>query len=441
MRGVILTYIAAFGGGALALWRPLIGLYVYVAFSIVRPQGLFGYAADLSGMSDIVAIPMLIGWAIRGFGSWDFKRARPIVYAMFAYFAWYCASGLFSPNLTLAWGGIIDRSKELVLPFLIGITMFQNKNQVRAYAWLLVLAQGYVALEMHDYYYRRGYNFAHDLGLFGAMDNNSFAVSLVCTVTPAFVLALTAKSHLMRGLAILAGVLTMHTVFLTYSRGGMLALVISGATVLFLMPKKPVYVLGLVLAVAVGLRLAGPEVRDRFGSAFVDEEERDASAESRVALWSDCWVLMQENPVLGVGPRMWPRVAPRFGWPAGKQAHSLWMQLGAELGFPGLIFLLSFYGLALLYGVFLLRSGDPWGYTAGLMVITGLTGFIVAAQFVSLEGLELPYHLVLISAASAKLILGDARNPALARAGAPAPRPTIPPARRPVPDAPGYRVR
>ncbi|HEX6210507.1 MAG TPA: O-antigen ligase family protein [Methylomirabilota bacterium] len=438
MKGLILTYLVAFGGGVTALSRPLVGLYVYTAFSIIRPQAIFGYAGDMSGLSEIVAIPMLIGWAVQGFGDWNFRRARPIVYAMLAYFGWYCISGALAPDLSYSFQAAIDRSKELVLPFLVGITMIRTKEQVRGYAWLLVLSQGYVALEMHNYYYFRGYNLAHDSGLFGAMDNNSFAVSLVSTVVPAFVLALNTPKLWLKWLAAGAGVLTMHTIFLTYSRGGMLALVISGLVVLLLMPKRPVYLIGLLVAALIGMRLAGPEVRDRFASVFVDEEERDTSASSRLDLWADCWVLMKENPVTGVGPRRWPLVAPRFGWPMYKSAHSLWMQTGAEIGFPGLFFLLLFYALAVLTGFRLRRSGDPWGQIAGLICLTGLCGFMVSAQFVSLEGLELPFHLVLVTAASAKLVLAEA--PAAVVASPAALGPPMVSAPR-VPQAPDLRLR
>jgi hypothetical protein len=37
------------------------------------------------------------------------------------------------------------------------------------------------------------------------------------------------------------------------------------------------------------------------------------------------------------------------------------------------------------------------------MVIASLAGFAVAAQFVSLEGLEVPYYIVLIGAGALKL--------------------------------------
>ena len=101
------------------------------------------------------------------------------------------------------------------------------------------------------------------------------------------------------------------------------------------------------------------------------------------------------------------------------------MQAGAELGIPGVGFLLLFYGVAMSKAIRLrLDRTDAWNRTAAQIVITGLTGFIVAAQFVSLEGLELPFHLVLVCAATLKL--SSAAAPATTLVTAPAAAPAYP---------------
>ena len=51
----------------------------------------------------------------------------------------------------------------------------------------------------------------------------------------------------------------------------------------------------------------------------------------------------------------------------------------------------------------------------GLYVVSGLTGFIISAQFVSMEGLEIPYYLAMLGAATLKL-RGDVNVPGPAAA-------------------------
>jgi O-antigen ligase len=210
----------------------------------------------------------------------------------------------------------------------------------------------------------------------------------------------------------------------------MLALITLGLVSLVLLPKQPKHYLVFAVAALLALRLAGPEVRERFTSALVSEEERDFSAQSRVDLWAVCWDMMLKHPVLGVGPDHFPLVVHEYGWRAGKEAHTLWLQTGAELGFPGLIWLVLFYGLAVARLWPLARGRltvpDPWFRHIARMVIAALAGFAVSAQFVTVEGLELPYYIALIGAGVLKL----SSSPVAAGAPAERPSPVSPAGRR-----------
>src|SRR5262249_54037736 len=157
----------------------------------------------------------------------------------------------------------------------------------------------------------------------------------------------------------------------------------------------------------VMFRLAGQQVQERFMSTFADKENRDWSAESRLTLWSNCLDCMGSNPLLGLGPRNFPLVAPRYGHPLGKEAHTTWLQLGAEQGGVGLALLLLFYGGCMwrLWRVLRQPEGEvnpalrPFAY----MVIASTVGFMVSAQFVTLLALEVPYYVVMVGAGVLKL--------------------------------------
>jgi O-antigen ligase len=205
-----------------------------------------------------------------------------------------------------------------------------------------------------------------------------------------------------------------HAILFSMSRGGMLALIITGIVSFVLVARKPVHILIFGVAVLLALRLAGPEVRARFSKTFVDAEERDRSAESRLECWAACWDVMQKEPIFGIGPDQWPIVAGNYGHP-GLYAHSLWMQTGAEMGFPGLLCLLTFYGVSLWrLGPLTRRNSpvpDPWLRDVARMVIASLAGFMIAAQFVSISGLELPYYIVMAGAVVLKLSSVPVRVP------------------------------
>ncbi len=200
----------------------------------------------------------------------------------------------------------------------------------------------------------------------------------------------------------------------------MLALIVTGAVSFFLLPRKnPKQMLALVVIVLIAFRLAGPQVSDRFMTIFVEGQERDKSAQSRLDLWADAWDAMKMRPLLGAGPDHWPLIAPEYGWPEGKEGHSTSLQTGAELGFPGLALLGIFYVLCLVRLWPLARGKlgeiDPWIQNVGRMVIASLIGFIVSGQFVSLEGIEFPYYVTLLGAGALRHIPNSAVLPALRR--------------------------
>src|SRR5262249_2638139 len=84
-----------------------------------------------------------------------------------------------------------------------------------------------------------------------------------------------------------------------------------------------------------------------------------------------------------------------------------WLEVGAEVGFAGLGCLVLFYGLTVVRLWPLARgkgeTPDPWVPVAARMVVAALVGFAVAAQFVSLRGLEVPFYVAVIGAAVLKL--------------------------------------
>jgi O-antigen ligase len=154
------------------------------------------------------------------------------------------------------------------------------------------------------------------------------------------------------------------------------------------------------MAVFAAYIVTGPELQERFLSAFA--EQRDYSAQSRLDLWRDTLVVIREHPLFGAGPDHFPLVAADFGWPAGKEAHSLWLQLAAEIGLPGVVFLVLFYVSAVRRVWPLVKfagheDSAVWARTMGLIVVASLAGFAVSAQFVTLEGLEAPLYIVVLA--------------------------------------------
>ena len=417
MKGLLLTYLVALCGAAVSLRKPVIGLFIYVAFSVLRPMAIWGWAGQMHDISDIVAYPLLLGWAFQGFGSWSFGRGKSIVACILLFTVWSMFSTAQAIDSAVSMHGMIEFAKTL-LPFLVGVTMLKTEKEARQLLWIIVLMQTYVCIDMNRSYLS-GYNRAFAEG-FGGMDNNSFGISLVTTAGASLGLFLSVERRWQKIMFGLGTLLIMHTVLLTFSRGAFVGLLSVGFMALVVLPKRPKYIGAVVLAAAIGTYFTGPELAERLGTTFVPREMRDASAESRFALWADLATVIAEQPILGVGPYNWPLIAERFGWPPGKEGHSLWVQTAAENGLPAVMFMLLFYFLTIakLWPIARRRRKDVDESTAmyATGIILAIVGYCVSANFVSLRGLEPPVYITMSAVILLKLRTVSAPVPGTALA-------------------------
>jgi O-antigen ligase len=409
MKGFLFTWAIALGGAAASLALPWVGVLTYIFLANLRPNELWR-AQQMSGFSDIVGLSLVAGWALSGFGTWRLHKARPIIVILVLFLVWVLLSALQARDQALAWR-YVDLQSKIIVPIAIAATIVATPRQLRYLLWAMVLAYGYVSFVMNESYFLNSYNRAEFDGFTGG--RAAFCVGLVSAFAPAFYFGFTEKRLWQRALAGVCLVLILHTVLLTFSRGGLLALLVAGAVGVWFMPKRP-FNLGVIAATALlGVMLAGPRVYERFDSTFQSGAARDRSAQSRLELWRACTQLMLENPLFGVGPNNAPYyLANRFGFGQGtsgedREGHTLWLQAGAELGVVGLVLIASYYGLVIWWLLPIARmkvpAHDPTLVDMSRAVIMGLTGFAVAAQFVSLEQLEIPYYLAFVGAGILKV--------------------------------------
>lgn len=410
MLGLLVSYTACALAITIGIVYPYVGLLVYVAFAIVKPAEMWFWSLSGSQLSVIAFFGLSVGWLLRGLGDWRLRYAWLPVWSLLLFWMWswlsWCnsTSTLSIPELPGASSQTVivdeDRALEnlvhlgkIVFPCLLGITLLDSEKKVQGLLYTLIFAQGYVAWEMNLAYLVEGYNRIRIEG-FAGLDNNSIAVSMVACCGPAYILAWRSRSLWLKLLCAICAFLIAHAILLSFSRGGMIALVISVATGLVVIREQwPKCTLFLVVALAT-ISLCGPEVRDRFLSIFAPAEELDPAARSRLELWKDCLDVVMKFPLCGIGPENWPRAAALYGWPEGKEAHSLWLQTAAEIGIPGVVAILMYY-LLTGYRLHRLELSSNVLQSVRESVLMGLGGFIIAAQFVSLELLETPYYLAL----------------------------------------------
>lgn len=432
MKPLIFTYALTYGGSLVSLFRPYIGFLIYVCFSIIKPDGLWSWAIPQGNYSRTIALALFAGWLLNGCGRWAMGKALPIAQGLIGFWFVIFIGAFFAPDQELGWMTVEPMAK-VVVPWIVGMTLIDSRAKLMQLAWTIVISQGYLAYEFNLLYYTTVFipwEFQH-----GGLDNNGIAITMVTSFGAAFFLGMHAERWWQKALALGSAALMAHVVLFSNSRGGMLSLIITAVVCFLLIPKQPKHYLMFALAIAMVLRLAGENVQKRFFSSFLTKEEGGDEGTNRKEHWAACLQSIAESP-LGVGPNNWPVAAPRYGLPK-MAAHSTWLQMGAELGLPGLFCLALFYGTSWLRLWPIARGripvDDPWMCHLARMVIASVTGFIASAQFVSSDGVELPYYLVLIGAGVLKLTSTPALAPApsplalnhattLAPAGWPIPR-------------------
>jgi probable O-glycosylation ligase (exosortase A-associated) len=414
VKGLLFVYGLTYGGAAVALFRPYYGVLVYICFACLRPEYLWYWSVSPGNYSRTVALATLVGWVAAGFGSWQlWGPAKAIFRTLLAYWLWMMVSAAFAADQKVAWEFVVLHTK-IILPVIIGLTLIHSTAQLKQIAWLIVACLGYLALEGNLDYFRGGLQIR--LYGFGGMDNNSLCIAMVSGAGVAFFLGLSERVFWRKFTALGAAALMVHVPMFANSRGGMLGLIVAGVVTFAMLPKKPAYLAVFALASLVAIRLAGPAVFERFSSSFAEAAERDTSAQNRLDLWADCWDVMKKNPITGVGPDHWPLTAQQYGWPPGKHSHSVWFNAGAELGFPGVMLLMAFYGLAIRHSWKLARSpsvSDPFLRDVGRMAVVGLSAFAASASFVSLAALEPPYYIAMLAAGAISIAYRPALNVSL----------------------------
>ena len=393
-----------YGGAVVSLFHPFYGFLIYVAFANLKPDALWWWSVTPGNYSRIIAIAFLGGWVLNGMGSWNFGRGKLTIYTLAVYWLWLLLSACISPAQERAWF-VFDILTKIFLPLIAAMTMIDSVAKLKQLAWVLVLSNGFLALQFNERYYTWGIN--PNYWTFAGLDNNSIAITMVTGLGLAFFVGLHADRWWQKAVAFASAGLMAHVVLFSMSRGGMLALVIVAVVTFLLIPKRPIHYLSFAIAVAIVLRLAGPNVREEFFTSFADQENRDTSAQSRFDLTRDAIDCMLKNPVFGCGMENWGNVAPEYGWELGRRAHNTWAEIGATLGIPGLALILLLYGSCCWRLVGLAREktevADPWLRGFARAVLAAIAGFFVSAAAVTVDRVELPYYLILLGAGALKV--------------------------------------
>ena len=296
----------------------------------------------------------------------------------------------YMEGLTLAW----DAFLVIFLLYFIVLNAVNTELKFKIAIWFIVLMI-LVLVPQGIYQVQNGYGWAGQaitfdpdrnesrinwIGIFN--DPNDLALLFVVAIGIVIAFLFGKTNFFVRVFCLAAISALGYGIFLTNSRGGMLAL---AATVYFYFIRRTrKFVLGSIIAgiIIAGLFAVGPS---RIGLISAEED----SAYSRLDLWYEGIQMMKSNPVFGVGYGMFTDELPQT-------AHNSFVLAAAELGFVGL-----FCFVGLLYCSFralsFVQGADPKLLTLATGLQSSLIGYSTAAFFLSRTYVILPYLLFALS--------------------------------------------
>lgn len=336
-------------GAVGALQSPFWGVLLYYSLSVLRPQHLWNWALDGSmRWSLMAALITLVSFCLHlsrivSRGAFNGMITLIMMYALLVMLSTITA---FNPQIAQGWA--IEYAKVLVIAVVASLVI-EHFWQVKVLALMILLMLGYIAWEINFLYFFQGgrlniYHYGY-----GGLDNNGAGLLLAMGIPFAYCFALSPAKGMWRWWPVAAaflGLVLMHAVMMTYSRGAMLAAAVGILWVLI--HHKPRWQsIGASLLLAVSLSvMAGPEIQNRFMSTT--NFQTDESAQSRFGSWAAAWDIAWENPLLGKGIRNSNQYTLNYGADRqGRTIHNQYLQIAADTGIPAAALYLLILGFGL----------------------------------------------------------------------------------------------
>jgi O-antigen ligase len=373
-------------------------LFALIAFLDVLPA----LGGSLVSFSKIVGFLLAVSWLAKVSSSEqdtrkDFVAAHPtFTYVLVLFIGWVALSLTWGEAASEGTTPLMRYALNLIL-FLIVYTAVRTSRQavwaLGAYVLGASLAAGYGVLNPPDNV--AYYDISRVSGTVG--DPNELASALVGGTVLAAALGLVLRrTPLLRMLAFAASALCLAGIFLTLSRGGLVALLFAlGAAVLVGGRWRLVAV---ALAAVIGLSgylyfgyFAGHDAAARITKV--------QGGTGRTDIWKVGWRMVQAHPVRGVGAGNFQTASIHYLLKPGsierdefivdtpKVAHNTYLQVLAELGIVGAALFLAIIGFSLLCTLKAARIFERLGDTSleilSRALLVALCGVLAADFFIS----------------------------------------------------------
>ncbi|MGH8208928.1 MAG: O-antigen ligase family protein [Steroidobacteraceae bacterium] len=416
----VLIYLVLGANALISLAWPWIGIVLSYIIALLAPQYIWWWAFGGLRPSFWVLAPALAGFliaAVRGkvnFAPLNTRLNRCVA------LLWLCATiaYYFGPYVDVVneWRFydpefMFSLMQKTFLTYFVAVLLIDDTRKLKfATVAILVTAAYMIYWANAQYFLYHKFGRIHGpTNLWGQgiyADENDFAVLFVTGFPFLFYLGEYLGNRIVKWALWGLIIFSWHAVFLTASRGALLGI----GAVLFVFAlrshKRAVGLAVIVCFVAIYAWQAGDVMKSR--SATITTYEQEDSASSRIEAWRAAIGMMAAHPLTGVGFASFGQAFPHFSDKRPRVAHNTFFQIGGEWGIvaAGAYLLLMFSTLNRLRknGRRLREAeGGPDGRLHLYLnesCLLAMTGFFVCSLFLSLQGYEVLYYLLLVSNAT-----------------------------------------
>lgn len=326
------------------------------------------------------------------------------------------ASILYSPVPDRAWIRLTDYIKDGMIAVIV-VILLQRSKALRGALWTMLLAGIFLgSLSVFQYVTD---SFDNNFGGFALSglhqivgdqdeyrvggplgDPNYFAQIMVVLIPIALERFLHEKKIVLKLIALLAFVLSVLCVILSYSRGGFLAMAVVLVMFFLLYPPRANQIPIIIISVLILVLFIPPSYMDRIltlGDLLRPSTRslrvEELSFRGRLSENLAAWEMIRTNPVFGVGLNSYSFLFGEYAQIHGialeaeeREPHNLYLEVLAETGIFGFILFIALLSgaIRIIYSVwkkFLeMRQTNNAGLVAGLGL--GLMGYLTSSLFI-----------------------------------------------------------
>lgn len=368
----------------LCFFRPFYGVGLWTIIAFLNPHRMsWGPARDFP-VAQLVATATIAGFLL-------FERrlrnlARPQALIVLALWGWFTITTavttrmpIFAHHAEDTWEHFYFASKILLMT-LVSLSVVDDWTRLRRFVLCIAAAFGVLVLKTLPWMIMTGGAY-RAYGPDGTMiaDNNDFGLALNMVFPIFFFLAKSEASPKVRALFWVLAILTVPTVFFTWSRGALVGLIAVIAFILVLSKQKLLLAPIIFFAAVLAVFYTPSAWRDRMEGVAKDPADR--SVEGRYNAWHFSWNLASDYPLTGGGfatytPELFARYAPN---PTDVHApHSIYFGMLGEQGFVGLALFLTLLSSCLFSLSRLKRLGKFYGHERLIIYARMFTGSLIA---------------------------------------------------------------